>query len=54
MADIRFLADLIASDPDTVNQKLIEILPGIEQALKEGCAVTIQDAAVRIRQLPIG
>ena len=31
---------LLASDPDTVNQKLIEILPGIERELEEGCAVT--------------
>lgn len=44
---------LLASDPDTVNQKLIEVLPGIEQELEEGCAVTIEDTAVRIRRLPI-
>lgn len=44
---------LLASDPETVNQKLIEVLPRIEQALEEGCAVTIEDTAVRIRRLPI-
>ncbi|NET55295.1 MAG: hypothetical protein F6K47_03605 [Symploca sp. SIO2E6] len=44
---------LPASDPDTVNQKLMEVLPGIEDVLEEGCAVTIQDTAVRIRKLPI-
>jgi predicted nuclease of predicted toxin-antitoxin system len=45
---------LMVSDPETVNQKLIEILPGIEEALKEGSAVVIDDVAVRIRKLPIG
>lgn len=44
---------LLVSEPDTVNQKLIEVLPGIEQELEEGCAVTIEDTAVRIRRLPI-
>lgn len=44
---------LLASDPDTVNQKLIEVLPGIEHELEEGCAVTIEDTAVRIRKFPI-
>jgi len=44
---------LLASDPDTVNQKLIEVLPTIKQELEEGCAVTIEDTAVRIRRLPI-
>ncbi len=44
---------LLVSDPDTVNQKLIEVLPRIEQELEEGCAVTIEDTAVRIRRLPI-
>jgi predicted nuclease of predicted toxin-antitoxin system len=45
---------LMVSDPETVNQKLIEILPGKEEALKEGSAVVIDDVAVRIRKLPIG
>ncbi|NES00317.1 MAG: hypothetical protein F6J86_42135 [Symploca sp. SIO1B1] len=44
---------LSASDPDTVNQKLIKVLPGVEELLEEGCAVTIQDTNVRIRKLPI-
>lgn len=44
---------LLASDPDTVNQKLIEVLPTIKQELEEGSAVTIEDTAVRIRRLPI-
>ena len=44
---------LLASDPDTVNQKLIEVLPRIEQELEEGCAVTIEDTAVRISRLTI-
>lgn len=44
---------LLSPDPDTVNQKLIEVLLGIEQELEEGCAVTIEDTNVRIRRLPI-
>jgi len=44
---------LLASDPDTVNQKLIEVLPTIKQELEEGCAVTMEDTVVRIRRLPI-
>ena len=44
---------LLASDPDTVNQKLIEVLPTIKQELEEGCAVTMEDTVVRICRLPI-
>ncbi len=41
------------SDPETITERLIEVLPGIEKALQEGCAVTIEDIAFRIRRLPI-
>jgi len=44
---------LSVSNPDTVTQKLLEILPQMEQVLQEGCAVTIEDMLVRVRRLPI-
>lgn len=44
---------LSSTDVNTVNQKLLEILPQIEQQLQSGSAITIEDKAVRIRQLPI-
>ncbi len=44
---------LSSTDLNTVNQKLLEILPQIEQQLQAGSAITIEDTAVRIRQLPI-
>jgi predicted nuclease of predicted toxin-antitoxin system len=44
---------LSVSDPDTVTRRLLEVLPVIEQVLKEGCAVTIEDVSVRVRKLPI-
>jgi len=42
------------SDPEAVTQRLLEVLPKIEQALREGCAVTIEEVSVRVRKLPIG
>ncbi|MEW6356689.1 MAG: DUF5615 family PIN-like protein [Planctomycetota bacterium] len=44
---------LSVSDPQTVTQRLLDALPKIEQALKDGCAVIIEDAAIRVRRLPI-
>jgi predicted nuclease of predicted toxin-antitoxin system len=44
---------LSVSDPETVTRRLLEVLPQVEQCLQEGCVVTIEDVAVRIRQLPI-
>ncbi|GET36943.1 DUF5615 family PIN-like protein [Microseira wollei] len=44
---------LSSTDLNTVNQKLLEILPQVEQQLQAGSAITIEDTAVRIRQLPI-
>ena len=44
---------LFVSDPETITQKLLAILPQIEDALAEGCAVTIDDRTVRVRRLPI-
>jgi len=45
---------LSASDPETITRRLLEVLPRIEDALFRGCAVTIENVAVRIRHLPIG
>ncbi|HIC96052.1 TPA: hypothetical protein EYP12_05445 [Candidatus Bipolaricaulota bacterium] len=44
---------LSVSDPETVTQRLLEVLPRIEQALQEGCAVAIEEISVRVRRLPI-
>jgi predicted nuclease of predicted toxin-antitoxin system len=44
---------LLNTDPEVVTQRLRQILPQIEAALRRGCAVTIEDHAVRVRQLPI-
>jgi len=40
---------LEVSDPETITRTLVKSLPSIEQALQEGCAVTIEDAAIRVR-----
>ena len=42
------------SDPETISRKLLKVLPEMEKVLQEGCAITIEDAAVRVRKLPIG
>jgi len=44
---------LLNTDPEVVTERLRQVLPQIEAALRRGCAVTIEDHAVRIRQLPI-
>ncbi|MBM4464976.1 MAG: hypothetical protein FJ014_05340 [Chloroflexi bacterium] len=44
---------LSVSDPETVTRRLLQVLPYMEQSLRDGCAVTIEDIAVRVRQLPI-
>ncbi|WP_427158645.1 DUF5615 family PIN-like protein [Aliinostoc sp. HNIBRCY26] len=45
---------LSSAQPDLVSQKLLEVLPQLEQVLIEGAAITIEDNAVRYRRLPIG
>jgi len=45
---------LSASDPDTITRKLLESVPRIKRELREGCAVTVEDVAIRVRRLPIG
>lgn len=44
---------LFVSDPETVTLRLLEAFPRIGQSLREGCAVTIEDVAMRVRRLPI-
>lgn len=44
---------LAVSDPETITQRLVEILPQFEQLLQEGCAITIEEVATRVRKLPI-
>jgi len=44
---------LLNTDPDVVTERLRQVLPRIESALRRGCAVTVEDRAVRVRQLPI-
>lgn len=45
---------LSSAKPHLVTQRLLEVLPALEQELMEGVAVTINDKSVRIRKLPIG
>jgi predicted nuclease of predicted toxin-antitoxin system len=44
---------LLNTDPNVVTQRLRQVLPQIEAALRRGCAVTVEDHTVRVRQLPI-
>ena len=41
------------TDPHVVTQRLRQVLPQLEQHLATGCAITVDDSAVRIRRLPI-
>lgn len=44
---------LLNTDPEVVTQRLRQVLPQTETALRQGCAVTVEDHAIRVRQLPI-
>ncbi len=44
---------LSVSDPEAVTDRLLELLPRLEQVLQEGCAVTVEETTVRIRKLPV-
>jgi predicted nuclease of predicted toxin-antitoxin system len=44
---------LSSAKPDIVTQKLLDVLPKIEEALQEGSAITVQDESIRIRKLPV-
>jgi predicted nuclease of predicted toxin-antitoxin system len=41
---------LSRADPNTVTQRLLEILPQLEQQLREGSAITVEDENLRIRK----
>lgn len=44
---------LMRSDPETVTQILLNVLPGLKEAMKEGAVAVVEEGAVRIRYLPI-
>ena len=44
---------LLVSDPERVARRLLQVLPRVEAALRDGSAVTVEDVAVRVRRLPI-
>jgi predicted nuclease of predicted toxin-antitoxin system len=44
---------LTRSDPGTVTGRLREILASIDDLVRDGCAVTVDDDFVRFRRLPI-
>jgi len=44
---------LSTSDPETIGSKLLALLPTFQERLTGGVAITVDDASVRIRGLPI-
>ena len=44
---------LSTASPETVTARLLAVIPELEEALESGCAVTVGDASVRLRLLPI-
>ena len=44
---------LSSAKPDVITQRLLDILPDLEEELIQGSALTIDDNSVRIRKLPI-
>jgi hypothetical protein len=44
---------MTVADPEAITQKLLEILPKIQDMLAKGCAVSVDDHSFRIRWLPI-
>lgn len=44
---------LLVSSPEAVTRRLLQILPQVEEALRQGSAITVEDIAVRVRRLPI-
>jgi predicted nuclease of predicted toxin-antitoxin system len=44
---------MTVGDPGAVTQKLLELLPEIQDMLAKGCAVSVDDHSFRIRWLPI-
>ena len=44
---------LSSAKPDVITQRLLDVLPQLEEELTQGSALTIDDNSVRIRKLPI-
>jgi predicted nuclease of predicted toxin-antitoxin system len=44
---------LSSAKPDVITQRLLEVLPQLEEELTQGSALTVDDNSVRIRKLPI-
>lgn len=44
---------LSSTNPDIVSQRVLEVLPQIEEELERGSAITIGNETVRIRKLPV-
>ena len=42
-----------ASDPETVTNRLLKVVPQIEDMLQGGCIVTVEDGTFRLRKLPL-
>jgi len=51
-ADIS-LAPPVVSRVEHVNAALQEVLPTLEDAVRAGVIATVQDARIRVRQLPL-
>ncbi len=44
---------MTVSDPEAITQKLLALLPEIQDMLSKGCAISVDDYSFRIRWLPI-
>jgi len=44
---------MTVSDPEAVTEKLLKLLPEIQDVLSKGCAISVDDYSFRIRWLPI-
>ncbi len=40
-------------DPPTISRRLLEVLPRVEEDLRSGAIIVIEDACYRVRKLPI-
>jgi predicted nuclease of predicted toxin-antitoxin system len=44
---------LSSAKPDFVGQRLLMVLPELEEELRDGIALTVSDNSMRLRKLPI-
>ena len=42
------------SDPESVAERLLHVLPLCEPSISSGCVVSVSDEAIRTRRLPMG